>query len=130
MDRPSQELWQLALDGILAGKTFHKSKRLRGFIKLAVDRASLESGPPLKEYEIGVSVYERPNSFDPRADGIVRVEATRLRHKLREYYESEGKDDPVRIELPRGSYTPVLHVLAALETHAAAADGSNNFIAQ
>jgi len=130
MERSSQELWQQALDRILSAQTFHKSKRLRGFIKLAVERASLDSGPPLKEYEIGVSVYERPGSFDPRSDGIVRVEATRLRHKLREYYESEGKNDPVRIELPRGSYMPVLHVAAPLENDASAAHGSHNSLAQ
>jgi adenylate cyclase len=47
-----------------------------------------------------------PASFDPIADPLVRIEAARLRDKLREYYEADGRSDPIRIELPKGSYTP------------------------
>ena len=61
----------------------------------------------IKEYLIGVEVYNRTPSYDPKADSIVRAEASRLRGKLREYYEADGKNDPIRIDLPKGSYTPV-----------------------
>ena len=60
----------------------------------------------LKEYVLGVSVFERPDSFDPRTDAVVRLEARRLRLKLAEYYQQEGIDDPVVIDLPKGAYVP------------------------
>ncbi len=60
----------------------------------------------LKEYSIGVAVFDKDPSFDPRIDNNVRTEARRLRAKLEEYYGTIGQSDPVRIELPKGSYTP------------------------
>jgi hypothetical protein len=60
-----------------------------------------------REYSIGIEVYGRKPDFDPRVDAIVRVEASRLRGKLREYYDSAGRTDPIRIELPKGSYAPL-----------------------
>jgi len=62
----------------------------------------------ISEYSIAIDVYDRPPGFDPRLDGIVRVEAGRLRSKLREYYETEGKNSSIRIEFPKGSYSPLL----------------------
>ena len=60
----------------------------------------------LKEYSLGVSGLGRPESFDPRTDPVVRLEARRLRLKLAEYYQHEGVDDPIVIELPKGAYVP------------------------
>jgi serine/threonine-protein kinase len=65
-------------------------------------------GDQIKEYNIGVEVYKRPPGYDPKVDAIVRVEAGRLRSKLAKYYVDQGATDPVRIELPRGTYVPVL----------------------
>ena len=53
-----------------------------------------------------MEVFDRPSSFDPRTDTIVRVEARRLRSKLKEYYETHGQHDAVLIEFPKGSYVP------------------------
>src|SRR5665213_1538221 len=61
----------------------------------------------LKEYLIGLEVFNRQESFDPRVDSIVRVEARRLRAKLDEYYQTEGRDDEILIELRKGSYIPL-----------------------
>jgi adenylate cyclase len=58
----------------------------------------------LKEYCVGVEVFERGSSFDPRTDTIVRVQVRRLRSKLREYYQNEGRADPILIDLPKGHY--------------------------
>lgn len=58
----------------------------------------------MKEYVVGCEVFSRKQSFDPRMDPIVRVEAGRLRLRIREYYETEGQRDEVVIELPKGSY--------------------------
>jgi L-aspartate-alpha-decarboxylase len=66
----------------------------------------------INEYSIGVEVYDRPTAFDPRIDSTVRVEAGRLRAKLREYYEAEGRDSAIRIQLPKGSYSPSFREIA------------------
>lgn len=96
-----------AADRILAAESFRRSERLSRFLRFVVDSA-LEGRPErLKEYVLGIEVYQRGADFDPRIDSTVRVEAARLRAKLREYYETEGRDDPVRIELPKGAYAPV-----------------------
>ncbi len=63
-------------------------------------------GERLKGYNVALAVFDRPNTFDPAVDPIVRIEAARLREKLREYYETDGQSDPIRIELPKGRYSP------------------------
>ena len=60
----------------------------------------------IKESVIGVEVLRRSPSFDPKTDPIVRVEAGRLRTRLSSYYEKEGREDPILIVLPKGSYVP------------------------
>ena len=63
----------------------------------------------LKETMIAVEVFGRPAStFDPRTDTIVRVEARRLRARLSDYYRTDGRQAPIRIELPVGSYVPLI----------------------
>jgi len=61
----------------------------------------------IKEYTIGVQIYRRGVGFDPKADAIVRVEAARLRGKLKQYYSGPGAEEPVQIILPSGTYVPV-----------------------
>src|SRR5205823_13346160 len=63
----------------------------------------------LKEYQIATEVFGRPADFDPHLDSLVRVQAGRLRAKLAEYYASEGVEDPVVVELPKGTYTLSFH---------------------
>ena len=60
-----------------------------------------------KEIAIGNELYASSGDFDPRLSAVVRVDATRLRNKLREYYDTEGSSDPLLIDLPKGTYTPV-----------------------
>lgn len=60
----------------------------------------------MKEYTLGVEVFDRGADFDPRLDPIVRVEASRLRGRLLKYYEAAGAETDLRIELPRGAYIP------------------------
>lgn len=95
------------LADMLASQVFSKADRISRFLRYVVE-ASLEGRTKqISEYAIAVDVYDRPRSFDSRLDGIVRVEAGRLRSKLREYYETDGKNSSVRIEFPKGSYTPL-----------------------
>lgn len=60
----------------------------------------------VKETVIASEVYGRARDYDPKVDSIVRVEATRLRSRLQAYYEGEGRHDPIRITLPKGTYVP------------------------
>jgi adenylate cyclase len=76
-------------------------------LRFVVEQTLLGLGERLKGYTIAVEVFGRPPDFDAQTDPLVRVEAGRLRRRLIEYYADEGRDDPVRIELPRGSYAVV-----------------------
>ena len=95
------------LEKVIGSSPFATADRLRRFLRYIVEKSLAREGEALKEYAIGVEVYGRKPDFDPRIDAIVRVEASRLRGKLREYYETAGHDDSIRIELPKGSYTPL-----------------------
>ena len=94
------------LDKMVASRTFRQSKRLVRFLSFIVERALLEQGAQINEYLIGVEVYERSASFDPQTDTIVRSEARRLRQKLQDYYDGEGYDDRVLVDVPKGAYAP------------------------
>lgn len=95
------------LDQILRSRVFIQSHRIRRFLQFIVEESLLGQPHRLKEYPIGLEVFDRREAFDPRVDSIVRVEARRLRNKLEEYYRTEGHDDRVRILLRKGSYMPV-----------------------
>ena len=86
---------------------FINSDRLARFLRFTVDAAIAGRGDSLKEYLIGVEVYDRKPPYHPSQDSIVRTEARRLRSKLKEYYETEGRTDPVFIYFRPGTYLPV-----------------------
>jgi serine/threonine-protein kinase len=96
-----------ALDRVLSSETFQQADRLKRFLTFIVRAALAGHGTELKEYVIGVQVFRKEDSFDPRTDPIVRVQARRLRAKLVRYYAEEGRTDPQIIELPKGGYAPV-----------------------
>src|SRR6476646_4351078 len=89
---------------ILYSRISNKSKRLELFLKFIVTATLKGETESLKEWVIGTEVYNRGMDFDPRLDPIVRTEIRRLRRKLKEYYETEGSQDPLVIEVPKGSY--------------------------
>jgi serine/threonine-protein kinase len=101
-----EQLIQAQLERILSSPLFINSERLRRFLSYAVQRAAQGQVDQLKEYTLGLSVFDKRDSFDPRFDPIVRVEAGRLRTRLKQYYDTEGSGDPLVIDLPRGSYVP------------------------
>jgi len=98
---------QAQLGKVLAGEPFSHSERLCRFLRFTVEEAIQGRAARLKEYQIGVEVFDKKGEYDPRIDPIVRVEAGRLRSKLEEYYRGEGRNDPVLIKLKKGSYAPV-----------------------
>ncbi len=101
------------LDRILKSGPFAQSRRRQRFLKYVVNETLAGRGDRLKGYSVALAVFDRPKSFDPAIDPIVRIEAARLRDKLREYYEQEGRNDPVRIELRKGTYTPEIGLAQA-----------------
>src|SRR5580658_9458211 len=92
------------LERIVSSSCFVQSERQQRFLKFVVTETLAGHTDRLKGYTIALEVFDRDVSFDPGIDAIVRVEAARLRAKLREYYEREGRTDPVRFELPKGAY--------------------------
>ena len=97
------------LSGLLSSTAFAQVDRLKRFLRYVVEETVAGRSEKLKEYSIGVEVFDRETSFDPRTDPIVRVQARRLRARLTRYYEEEGRHEEIRIELPKGSYAPVFH---------------------
>ena len=98
------------LEKILASDTFARAPRLSLLLRYVVAHSLGDNGENLKEYTLGLEVFERGASFDPRTDTIVRVQARRLRARLARYYETEGRGDPCLIEIPRGGYQPEFHL--------------------
>jgi hypothetical protein len=95
------------LEKILHGRALHGSDNLKAFLRFIVDKSIENQESQLKEYVIATEVFGRGSDFDSRVDSVVRVQAGRLRTKLHEYYETEGRDDRLIIVLPKGQYTPV-----------------------
>ena len=96
------------LSRILESPIFVQSDRLGRFLQFTVNKTIAGEGEMLKEYLIGTEVYDRrPTTYRPSEDSIVRSEARRLRSKLKEYYESVGKNDPLFIDYRPGSYVPM-----------------------
>lgn len=96
------------LEKVLSSATFIRSKRLGRFLRFTVEQCLDGRQNALKEYLVGVEVFNKMETFDPRIDSIVRVEARRLRSKLERYYQTEGREDHVVIQFRKGSYVPML----------------------
>jgi serine/threonine-protein kinase len=112
--QPSPDEVRNQLDKILASPIFYRSERLRRFLRFVVDHFLAGKSGEIKESAIGRDVFDRKDNFDPGTDSIVRVEARRLRSKLREYYEKFGPNDPVLIGVFPGSYVPVFEYRTAV----------------
>ena len=92
---------------VLQSAAFRNASTLQQLLQFLASRALDNSQPELlKEYTIGVEAFGRPQDFDPKTDTIVRVQIHRLRQKLKEYYDYEGRQDPILIEIPKGHYLP------------------------
>jgi hypothetical protein len=107
MSDKEQHLRQI--EKVAASSVLHGSESLCKLLRYLAHHAIEHPGTPLKEYQIATEEFGRPPDFDPAVDSMVRVQAGRLRSKLAEYYAGEGSADPVRIELPKGTYTLSFH---------------------
>ena len=97
------------IDRLVNSHTLHGSESLCKLLRYLADHAIRKPGVALKEYQIATEVFGRPAEFDPQLDSLVRVQAGRLRSKIAEYYASEGAEDPMLVELPKGTYALSFH---------------------
>jgi hypothetical protein len=97
------------IDRLVTSQTLHGSESLCKLLRYLATHAVEQPGVPVKEYQIATEVFGRPANFDPQVDSTIRVQAGRLRVKLTEYYASEGTEDPIVVELPKGSYAVAFH---------------------
>ena len=105
---PPEEV-EAELQRLLSSPAFRNAPRHCRFLKFAVRKALDGEGQTVKEYLIGLEVFDRPANYDPASDQIVRAEARRLRSRLADYYRQPGKLDPIHIDLPKGTYVPVFY---------------------
>src|SRR5713101_8133876 len=107
----SDRAQQLAqIEKLLNSHGLHGSESLCKLLRFLANCALEHPGISPKEYQIATEVFGRPRDFDPHLDSMVRVQAGRLRSKLAEYYASEGAEDPILVEMPKGNYALGFHV--------------------
>jgi hypothetical protein len=103
--------WQLALR-IAASKSLGRSGLLSDFLLYIVDRCIRGRTDEITEQRIGVIVFGRAEDYDPNDDNIVRSYARKLRKRIEEYFYTEGREEALRLEIPRGGYTPLFNEIA------------------
>ena len=129
---PSEDEMRVALQRILASPGFTATPRRRAFLSFVVEETLAGRGDALKGFTIATAVFGRDETFDAKADPVVRLEARRLRQDLDSYYVGPGAADPIWISIPKGGYLPCFEVrqietddeAASTETLAAMASGS------
>lgn len=105
-NRVPEESVREELNRVLASHEFHSSKRSQDFIRYVVENTLAGRADMLKERTIGIDVFGRSTSYEPSDDATVRVKAGEVRRRLGLYYAGQGAADPVRIDLPPGTYIP------------------------
>src|SRR5579863_5079583 len=95
---------QAQVQRIIQSKAFRTSELHRNLLQYLSDKSLSGAADGLKEYTVGLDVFAKPASYDPRQESVVRMHVARLRQKLGEYYRTEGVDDPVIVEVPKGGF--------------------------
>lgn len=112
----------VAVKKVADSSQFAKAARLREFLLYVAGHELSGQAEEITEQKIGHRVYKRNELYSPTDDNIVRVSAHQLRLKLREFYETEGKEEPWLIEIPKGKYIPHFRQRGSVETHKTASD--------
>ncbi len=106
---PSPDEVRAALNCLTESELFRSSPQLASFLRFVVEAVLRGEAKRIKGYTIGIEALGRGPGFNPQVDPIVRVEATRLRRNIAQYYGGPGVADPLVIEILRGSYVPTFH---------------------
>src|SRR3954469_3091556 len=104
---PELDANQAQVQRIVSSKAFKTSEVHRNLLNYLAGKSLAGEAQNLKEYTVGLDVFGKPASYDPRQESVVRMHVGRLRQKLTEYYRTEGQDDPVIVYLPKGGFTIV-----------------------
>jgi hypothetical protein len=118
------------IETLVNSHILHGSESLCKLLRYLAEQTLDHPSQPVKEYQIATEVFGRPANFDPHIDSTVRVQAGRLRMKLVEYYSSEGVEDAVVVELPKGSYALSFHLRTPHLSHSHSAVRDQLAIAQ
>src|ERR1700733_12491221 len=110
------------VERIAQSETLRSSEALRRLLRFLGEKSASGQADDLKEYTVGVDGMGRPATYDPRHDAAARIQVGRLRQKLADYYRTEGKDDPVIIELPKGQFKLVCSVRAEVKVQTVTAE--------
>lgn len=105
-DLTNDERW-LLIERVVATGPFQKSARLRELLRYLADRSIHGHSAELTEHHIGSAIFGKPMDYSPVEDSSVRVQVRQLRLKLHEYFDGEGRDEPLIVEIPKGAYIPV-----------------------
>ena len=97
--------WRAQIQGILESDAFRTSEVQRNLLTYLAEKSFAGTADALKEYTVGLEVFGKPASYDPRQESVVRMHSARLRQRLAEYYRTEGVDAPVIVDLPKGGFT-------------------------
>ena len=115
-DLPYSEACWALLERIVACPQLKRAARLREFLLFVGQRSIKDGLDQIHEQEIGASVFGRPLDYDTSLDNIVRVNASELRKRIEDYFESDGAAEPLILEIPRGSYKPVFRQRAVVSS--------------
>ena len=105
------ELNQTQVQRIIQSKAFRTSEVHRNLLHYLAEKSLSGTADSLKEYTVGLDVFAKPASYDPRQESVVRMHVARLRQKLAEYYRTEGVNDPVIVDLPKGGFRVTFELL-------------------
>ena len=106
MPHKEKEAALLQTERLLSSSHFRTSRRYTALLRYVVQQTLDAHADTLKERTLGVEIFEREPGFDTAGDSIVRVAAAEVRKRITQYYQEEGHEDELRIDLPSGSYVP------------------------
>src|ERR1700716_3107674 len=109
-DLLNDERWQL-VQRIISSPPFQKGTRLRDLLQYVTEQTIRGHAHELTEQHIGNALFHKPSDYSPLEDSSVRVHVRQLRLKLHEYFNEEGRDEPIILEIPRGSYAPIFRAV-------------------
>jgi len=110
-----QEATLAQIQRIVQSKAFRTSEVHRNLLTYLAEKSLAGASDSLKEYTVGLDVFAKPESYDPRQESTVRMHVARLRQKLAEYYRTEGVDDPIIVDLPKGGFKVIFEPRLTVE---------------
>src|SRR6202158_3247762 len=109
-DLLTDKRWQL-VQRTVSSPPFQKSTRLRDLLQCVTEQTIHGKAHELTEQHIGNALFHKPSDYSPLEDSSVRVHARQLRLKLHEYFNEEGRNEPLILDIPKGSYAPVFRTV-------------------